>query len=222
MKEMLRKMGKRGKCLLLAGVMTPALTACGHVVDPNMAQLPTYDMPAAVVVKTPPARLHGGAAAVAPGMPAPVAPPVMAGGVMGANLAQLGNGAVTAVRPDGATVIQQTPITVQHPSIALPQPPIWVGNPPMAIPSPPLIINQPAFSYNQAEILVHPPRVEFVETVVLPTQIIAAQPVIAAAPPPPPPPPPPAPIPEKPKVTPPPPIPKVAPVIPKEDVLPPK
>ncbi|MBF0422454.1 MAG: hypothetical protein HQL73_05625 [Magnetococcales bacterium] len=224
MKDLLKKVGKRGRCLLMAAAMAPAMSACGHVVaDPTMSQMPVYDMPSAAVVRTPPVALNGGAAGAATGVPmagmmAPSAP--MAGGAYpGRNMMQTGTGAVMAMRPDGSMVIQQSPMTVQHPSMTIPQPPIWVGNPPMPIPSPPLIINQPAFSYNQSEIVVHPPNVEFVETVVLPTQVITTQPVIAL------PPPPPAPvvIPEKPKVTPKRHVPKkVKPVAPKEDVLPPK
>ncbi|MBF0145174.1 MAG: hypothetical protein HQL84_03740 [Magnetococcales bacterium] len=223
MKAFLRKLGKHGKRLVLAGVMTPAMTACGHTIDPTMAQLPVYDMPAAVVVKTPPARMNGGALPQ-PGMvsaaPMPMAPPVMGGPVAGPNMVPVGDGRFAMSQPGGATIIQQSPITVQHPSTIIPQPPVWVGNPPMPIPAPPVIINQPGFSYNQAEIVVHQPRVELVETVVLPTQVIAPQPVYTPPPEPAPPPPP-----AKPKETPPPPppsIPKVEPTIPQEDVLPPK
>ncbi|MBF0453773.1 MAG: hypothetical protein HQL72_03020 [Magnetococcales bacterium] len=167
MKDLLVQLKKQGGKVLLVGILATGLTACGgHTIDPTMSLMPTYEMPAAVVVQSPPVAMQGhnnfGYS------------PISSGAHYGAtqqrkNFSAHSNGYQSAPtqsmprtlsNPDGSTVIQQSPITVQRPSIVVPQQPIWVGNPPMPIPQPPVVINQPPVVYDQPNITVRPPQVE--------------------------------------------------------------
>ena len=174
MKDSLIVFGKQGRKILLVGMLASGLTACGHYADPTMSRMPTYDMPSAVVVQTPPVRLHGGHGGY--GMPmasgphyAPqgqftahqVGPNTMRAPGMGYQASPSHGVPQTMSRADGSTVIQQSPITVQRPSIVVPQQPVWVGNPPMPIPQPPVVIEQPPVVYEQPSVVVRPPQVEF-------------------------------------------------------------
>jgi hypothetical protein len=176
MKDLLSSFGKKGKKVLLVGMLAPALAACGHTIDPTRSQIPTYDMPAAVVVQTPPVQLQGrygiGGVPVAAGpqyvprgqfaaQPLHSAPNTMVAPGTGYQATPSATMPQTMARSDGSTVIQQSPITVQRPSIVVPQQPVWVGNPPMPIPQPPVVINQPPVVYQQPSVVVRPPQIEF-------------------------------------------------------------
>ncbi|MBF0446935.1 MAG: hypothetical protein HQL67_01920 [Magnetococcales bacterium] len=171
MKDLFFKAGKYSKNILMAGFLSLSVTACGHTIDPTLSRLPTYEMPTAVVVQTPPVRLPG---QVGVGQIPLAAPPhyattgqfsaaqaYMAMPSSGYQAQPSASMPQTLSRTDGATVIQQAPITLQRPSIVVPQQPIWVGNPPLPIPQPPVVINQPPVVYQQPSVIVRPPQIEF-------------------------------------------------------------
>ncbi len=145
MKDSFAVLGKQGRKVLVVGMLVSGLTACaGHHADPTRTRLPTYDMPAAVVVQTPPVRLNGvGHTAIASAGPHYMAGGQFARPVGGNTVAASSTGYTanphsavpqTMARADGSTVIQQSPSTVKRPSIVVPQQPVWVGKTTMPIP----------------------------------------------------------------------------------------
>ena len=171
MKDLLLTFGKQGRKVLLVGMLTSGLTACGGFIDPTMSHLPTYEMPAAVVIQTPPVGLQGqmrGYGDVQMNAMPHYSPQGQFAQPTGGTAPTNGYNAQpsygtpqTMSRADGSTVIQQAPITLQRPAIVVPQQPIWVGNPPMPIPQPPVVINQPPITYEQPSVVVRPPQIEF-------------------------------------------------------------
>ncbi|MBF0296582.1 MAG: hypothetical protein HQL96_15460 [Magnetococcales bacterium] len=180
MKGFLAEIGKRGGTLLLVMGLAPIQVACAHTIDPTQNYMPTYEMPAAVVVQTTPAPLQlapwqqpvpgaginanyasypsvQGAAGAAPaGSPVVASPP--SGGVT-ASPPPAGSG-----YPPGSTVVRQAPITIERPSIVVNQPPLWVGNPPVAVPQPPVVMHQPPVTVEQPSFVIQPPRVGYQPT----------------------------------------------------------
>ncbi|MEO5347193.1 MAG: hypothetical protein H7834_12560 [Magnetococcus sp. YQC-9] len=167
MKGLLAPLANHGGKWLFIVAAAPLAAACGHTIDPTQAPLTTYEMPAAVVVHTPPVMLN-------PGSPWQVPMPANA---VGTTYASQPNGGAVPVAPAapvtsapatdanghplGSTVVRQAPITIERPSIVVNQPPVWVGNPPVAIPQPPVIMHQAPITIEQPSFVIQPPRVGF-------------------------------------------------------------
>jgi hypothetical protein len=205
MKGLVMKIGAHGRKVLLIGLLTSGLAACGgHKIDPTHSRMPTYEMPAAIIMQTPAVRLQGygtGGMPVAAvphyaparqmqghmqmmpptrtAQPAFGVPNTMVAPNSGYVAAPSSGAPQTMVRSDGATVVQQPPVTVKRPSIVIPQDPIWVGNPPRPIPQPPVVVEQPPIVYDQPSVVVRPPRVEFTPPV---RPVMMPQPVLMPAP----------------------------------------
>ncbi len=153
------KARESGYRFLLFSALMSVTASCNHAI-PHGVGMPTYRMPAAVVVQTPPVtlpstvRVPTTVAHVPHQQVAASAPPVVSGGEAPV---------VTAVSmtPPGSTVIRQAPITVHRPAVMVNQPPVWVGSPPVPIGSPPMLVRQPPITYHQPGIVLHPPKVEF-------------------------------------------------------------
>ncbi|MBF0357615.1 MAG: hypothetical protein HQL70_03340 [Magnetococcales bacterium] len=182
MKGLVMKIGAHGRKVLLIGLLTSGLAACGgHRIDPTQSRMPTYEMPTAIIMQTPAVRLQGYGTGGMPmaavpqphyapaghtqmnrtAQPAFGIPNTMVAPNSGYVAAPSSGDPRTMVRSDGATVVQQPPVTVNRPSIVIPQDPIWVGNPPRPIPQPPVVVEQPPIVYDQPSVVVRPPQVEF-------------------------------------------------------------
>ncbi|MBF0191558.1 MAG: hypothetical protein HQL99_10545 [Magnetococcales bacterium] len=173
MKGLLAKVGKHGgKLMLIAGV-APLVAACGHTIDPTQAAMTTYEMPAAIVVQTSPATLNpttswqptpGSATANAYAsypVSSPSVPVISTPAPVQLPTPTQTPGTDAQGHPAGATVVRQSPITIERPSIVVNQPPVWVGNPPVAIPQPPVVMQQAPITVEQPSFVVYPPKVGF-------------------------------------------------------------
>ncbi len=180
---------KCGKMLLIVG-LAPLATACAHTIDPTQVKMPTYEMPAAVVVQTSPALLNQNSPWQQP-MPGSGTKSAYATYPTTGNHFNPGeNGSIAGPVgtnpqgfPTGATVVRQTPITIERPTIVVNQPPIWVGNPPVAIPQPPVVMYQSPITVDQPSFVIHPPQVGFqLPSTAQVTETVVEKPKVEATP----------------------------------------